>query len=153
MRKKDNQEFVTIPHAAIKNRIEQLATQYGINFISQEESYTSKSNFLGNDKLPTFGEKSERKPIFTGKRGSKRKGKLNNLGRGGYLTNAGIWVNSDCNGASNIMRKYVTTQLKNISLAKVTRGVLNRPHRYDVFNDLSRLYRIRSEEARLQTAS
>lgn len=153
MRKKENQEFVTIPNAAIKDRIEQLAIQYGINFVTQEESYTSLSNFLGNDELPTFGEKSERKPIFTGKRGKKIKRKLNNLGRGGYLTNDGIWVNSDCNGAANIMRKQVMTQLKNVSLAKVTRDVLSRPHRYNVLKDLTKLYRIRSEEACLQTAS
>ncbi len=61
MSKKVNQEFVTIPNAAIRDRIEQLATQHGINFVAQEESYTSKSNFLGNDELPTFGEKPVRK--------------------------------------------------------------------------------------------
>ena len=153
MSKKVNQEFVTIPNAAIKNRIEQLATQYGITFIEQEESYTSKSNFLANDELPTFGEKSERKSIFTGKRGKKIKGKLNNLGRGGYLTNDGIWLNSDCLGAANLLRKKAITQLKNISLAKVTRGVLSRPHRYNVFSDLSKLYRVRCEGASFQRAS
>ena len=66
-----------------------------INFLTTEESYTSRSNFLNNDELPTFGEKSERKHRFTGKRGQKIKGKLNNLGRGGYLTDDGIWLNSD----------------------------------------------------------
>ncbi|MDJ0578295.1 MAG: hypothetical protein QNJ65_24465 [Xenococcaceae cyanobacterium MO_234.B1] len=103
--------------------------------------------------LPTFGEKSEREHRFTGKRGKKIKGKLNNLGRGGYLTDDGIWLNSDCLGAANIIRKKVMTQLKNVSLAKVTRGVLSRPHRYKVFSDLSKLYRIRCEEACLKTAS
>lgn len=153
MSKKVNQEFVTIPNAAIKNRIEQLAIQYGITFIEQEESYTSKSNFLRNDELPTFGEKSERKHIFTGKRGKRIKGKLNNLGRGGYLTNDNIWLNSDCNGAANIIRKQVMTQLKSVSLAKVTRGALSRPHRYNLFNDMSKLYRRRCEEARIYPAS
>ena len=75
------------------------------------------------------------------------------MGRGGYLTDDGIWTNSDCNGAANIVRKQVMTQLKNVSLAKVTRGVLSRPHRYNIFNDLSRLYRIRSEEACLHSNS
>ena len=153
MSKKVNQEFVTIPNAAIKNRIEQLAIQFGITFIEQEESYTSKSNFLGNDELPTFGEKSERKPVFTGKRGRKIKGKLNNLGRGGYLTDDGIWLNSDANGAANIIRKKVMTQLENVSLAKVTKGVLNRPNRYDVFSDLSKSYRIRCEDSCFQADS
>ena len=153
MSKKVNQEFVTIPSAAIKNRIEQLAIQHGIKFIEQEESYTSKSNFLRNDELPTFGEKSERKHIFTGKRGKKIKGKLNNLGRGGYLTDDGIWANSDCIGAANLLHKKAITQLDNISLAKVTRGVLSRPHRYDVFDSLSKLYRKKCEETVLQPVS
>lgn len=153
MSKKVNQEFVSIPNATIKDRIEQLANQYGITFITQEESYTSQSNFLNNDELPTFGEKSERKPRFTGKRGRKIKGKLNNLGRGGYLTNDGIWLNSDCLGAANLLRKKAITQLENVSLAKVTRGVLNRPHRYDIFNHLSKSYRIRCEEASIYRAS
>jgi putative transposase len=127
MYKKVNQEFLSIPNAAIKNRIEQLANQYGIKFITQEESYTSKSNFLGNDELPTFGEKSERKHMFIGKRGQgfpgfksqslpltafrgkKIKGKLNNLGRGGYLTSDGIWLNSDCLGAANLLCKKNNT--------------------------------------------
>ena len=150
MSKKVNQEFVTIPNAAIKNRIEQLANQHGILFITQEESYTSKSNFLGNDELPTFGEKPVRKPIFTGKRGKKIKGKLNNLGRGGYLTDDGIWLNSDCVGAANLLRKKAITQLVDFSLAKVTRAVLSLPHRYDVFSDLSKSYRIRCEESCFQ---
>ena len=153
MSKKVNQEFVTIPNAVIKNRIEQLAMRYGIVFITQEESYTSQSNFLANDELPTFGEKLDRKPKFTGKRGKKIKGKHNNLGRGGYLTNNGIWLNSDCLGAANLLRKKAITQLEKYSLAKVTRAVLSLPHRYDVFNDLSKSYRIRCEEASLQTAS
>ncbi len=168
MSKKVNQEFVTIPNATIKNRIEQLATQYGIRFITQEESYTSQSNFLANDELPTFGEKedavsevasdtsavrSERKPRFTGKRGRRIKGKLNNLGRGGYLTDDGIFLNSDCLGASNLLRKKAITQLETHSLAKVTRAVLSLPHRYDVFNDLSKSYRIKCEETVLQPVS
>ena len=65
-----------------------------------------------------------------------------------YLTNDGIWLDYDCNGAANIISKKVMTQLKNVSLAKVTRDVLSRPHRYDVFIDLSRTYRIKCEEAR-----
>ena len=153
MSKKVNQEFVTIPNAAIKDRIEQLATQYGIQFISTEESYTSASSFLDNDPLPTYGETPKREHKFSGKRGAKIKGKLNNLGRGGYLTGQKFKINSDGNGAANILRKKVPTQLENISLAKVDRGVLSRPHRYDVFNDLSKLYRRRCEKASFQRAS
>ena len=106
-----------------------------------------------NDELPTYGETPKREHRFTGKRGQKIKGKLNNLGRGGYLTDDGIWLNSDCLGAINIIRKKVLTQLKDVSLARVDKGVLSRPHRYDVFKNLSKSYRIRCYEACLQTAS
>ncbi|MGB3639075.1 MAG: transposase, partial [Rivularia sp. (in: cyanobacteria)] len=40
MGKKNNQKFVQIPTAKLKNRIEQLCEQYEINFIETEESYT-----------------------------------------------------------------------------------------------------------------
>ncbi len=59
MGKKNNQKFVQIPTAKLKNRIEQLCKQYEIKFIETEESYTSKASFLDNDSLPKFGAKPE----------------------------------------------------------------------------------------------
>jgi len=56
---KTNQKFVQIPTAKLKNRIAQLCEQYGIKFVKTEESYTSKTSFLDNDFLPTFGAKPE----------------------------------------------------------------------------------------------
>ncbi len=135
---KNNQEFVMIPTARLKDRIEQLASQYGLKFIETEESYTSKTSFLDNDFLPKFGEKPNRWKA-SGKRGKKNDG----LGRGQYQTATGIKINSDCNGAANILRK-VSSQLK-LSLAKVCRAVLSLPKRYDL-TCLSKLYRKQSEE-------
>lgn len=43
---KNNQEFVQIPTDRLKDRIEQLASQYGLRFFETEESYTSKTSFL-----------------------------------------------------------------------------------------------------------
>ena len=140
--KKNNQEFVQVPTARLKSRIAQLCEQYGIRFTETEESYTSKASFLSDDLLPTFGAKPEGwQP--SGKRGTKIKGKLNNLGRGGYICPKG-WVNSDCNGSANIMRK-VATQLV-LNLAEVVRGCLTVPKRYDLFS-LKRSYRRKCEEA------
>lgn len=145
---KTNQEFVLIPTSRLKDRIEQLCIEYGIEFIETEESYTSKTSFLDGDFLPTRGEKpASWKP--SGKRGKRVKGKLNNLGRGGYLTAKGWKINADCNGAVNILRK-VTTQL-DLNLAKVARGALTLPQRYDPFKSLKKSYRERAV-ARLQTA-
>ncbi|MGL5880413.1 MAG: RNA-guided endonuclease InsQ/TnpB family protein, partial [Xenococcaceae cyanobacterium] len=142
--KKNNQEFVQIPTARLKCRIAQLCEQYGIRFVEQEESYTSKASFLSNDLLPIFGAKPEGWES-SGKRGAKVKGKLNNLGRGGYICPKG-WVNSDCNGSANIMRK-AATQL-GLDLAEVVRGCLTVPKRYDLFS-LNKSYRKRCEEASL----
>lgn len=142
--KKNNQEYVQVPTARLKDRIAQLCLQYGIRFVETEESYTSKASFLSQDLLPTFGE--DNKPEGwrpSGKSGSKVRGKLNNLGRGGYVCPQG-WVNRDCNGAANILRK-VATQLS-INLAKVVRGCLTVPHRYDL-SMLTKSYRRRSAEA------
>jgi IS605 OrfB family transposase len=140
--KKNNQEFVQVPTARLKDRVAQLCLQYGIRFVETEESYTSKASFLSNDMLPIFGAKPEGwQP--SGKSGSKVRGKLNNLGRGGYVCPQG-WVNRDTNGAANIMRK-VATQL-GLDLSKVVRGCLTVPHRYDL-SSLSKSYRRRSEEA------
>lgn len=134
--KKNNQEIVQVPTAKLKQRIEQLCQQYGIKLVETEESYTSKSSFLDGDELPNFGAKPEGwKP--SGKRGEKRKGRQHNLGRGGYKTKSGIRINSDCNGAANILRK-VATQL-GLNLAKVGRAVLILPRRINVFRHAFRL--------------
>jgi len=55
MGKKNNQEFVQIPTARLKQRIKQLCQQYGVEFVETEESYTSKSSFLDGDEIPTYG--------------------------------------------------------------------------------------------------
>ncbi|MEO0970230.1 MAG: zinc ribbon domain-containing protein, partial [Cyanobacteria bacterium J06639_18] len=107
-----------IPTSRLKERIKQLCEQYGVKFTETEESYTSKSSFINDDFLPTFGEdnKPERwKP--SGKR----------IKRGLYQTDCGFVCNSDCNGAANILRKVATT-LK-LNLSGVSRGSLSNPCR------------------------
>ena len=113
---KNNQSFVSIPTAKLKNRIAQLAEQYGIEFIETEESYTSQASFLDEDMLPTFGERPE---------GWQASGKR--VHRGLYRTAQHHYINADCNGAANIIRKVITT-LK-LDLSRVTRGVLTRPQK------------------------
>lgn len=138
MGKKNNQEFVQIPTAKLKNRIQQLCEEIGIQFIETEESYTSKSSFLDDDFLPIFGAKPKSwKP--SGKRGRKGDG----IGRGQYKTAQNILINSDGNGAVNILKK-VATQLE-LNLVKVGREALNLPKRYDLFSCLTKLYRKRCE--------
>jgi putative transposase len=129
--KTNNQNFVQIPTARLKNRIKQLAESVGIIFTETEEAYSSQASFLDNDLVPKHGEKpSEYK--FSGKR----------IKRGLYQTARGWLVNSDCNGAANCLKK-VATQL-GISLAKVGKGCLTVPKRYDL-SALTRSYRKQAE--------
>ncbi|MEH2413866.1 transposase [Nostoc sp.] len=113
---RNNQTFVQIPTAKLKERIDQLCQLYGINFVETEESYTSKSSFLDGDTLPVFGNKPE---------GWRSSGKR--VTRGLFVTSRGIKVNADLNGCANILRK-VKEQL-NLDLAKTIRGLLTVPQR------------------------
>ena len=135
--KKHNQNFVQIPTAKLKERIQELCEETGIQFHETEESYTSKTSFLDDDFLPTLGEKPQGwKP--SGKRGQKGDG----IGRGQYKTATGLLINSDCQGAINIVRK-VSTQL-GLVLSRVCREALILPKRYGVFSSLKKTYRERS---------
>jgi putative transposase len=116
MGKKTNQKFVQIPTARLKDRISQLCKQYGIHFVETEESYTSKASFVDGDFLPTLGAKPE---------GWKESGKRTK--RGLYRTANNQYINADCNGAANILRKVSTTL--GLSLGGVSSGALITPLR------------------------
>lgn len=98
----NNQNFVMIPLGRLKNRIEYLSNQYGINFVQQEESYTSKASFFDNDIMPKWNPQNPVEAKFSGKR----------VHRGLYITSAGIQINADVNAALNILRKSNLTDLK-----------------------------------------
>ncbi|MCO5798619.1 MAG: IS200/IS605 family element transposase accessory protein TnpB [Dolichospermum sp. OL03] len=112
--KKNNQKFVQIPTAKLKGRIAQLCEQSGIVFVETEESYTSKTSFLDNDVLPTFGAKPE---------GWKSSGIR--MTRGQFRTSTGIKINADCNGAVNIIKKVAA--IFKFDLSGVGRGALSAP--------------------------
>lgn len=128
--RKNNQEFVQIPTARLKNRIKQLCEENGIQFTETEESYTSKASFLDADFLPTFGSEKPASWKPSGRR----------ITRGQYKTAHGILINADCNGSANILRK-VAAQLG--ILTESVRAVLTLPKRYDLFNNLKKSYRKR----------
>lgn len=93
MGRKNNQNFVQIPHGLLIKKLEYLCKEYGIRFELQEESFTSKASFLDNDNVPVYGQTGRK--IFSGKR----------IKRGLYRTASGKLVNADINGACNILRK------------------------------------------------
>lgn len=65
--KKNNQTFVNIPFGTLREKIEYLCKLYGINFVKQEESYTSKASFFDKDKIPTYNDDNPQKYEFSGK--------------------------------------------------------------------------------------
>ncbi|MCV3215969.1 transposase [Plectonema radiosum NIES-515] len=114
MGKKNNQKFVQIPTAKLKDRIAQLCEQHGIDFIETEESYTSKTSFLDSDVLPKFGAK----PLWWKSSGTR-------ITRGQFQTSTGIKINADCNGAANIIKKVAA--IFKFDLSGVGRGILSAP--------------------------
>jgi IS605 OrfB family transposase len=132
---KTNQKFVQVPTARLKTRIEQLCEQYGIRFVETEESYTSQASFVDQDELPTFGAKPE---------GWQSSGKRTK--RGIFRTALKQYINADCNGAANILRKVATTL--GLDLSGVSMGALTRPIRIRFWMPVNQ-----SGEARLQPAS
>jgi putative transposase len=101
--KQTNQNFVSIPHTRLIEMLEYKARLVGIKVIVQEESYTSKSNFLNLDPIPVYGHTGADDVAFSGKR----------IKRGLYKTSVGQLINSDVNGAYNILRKAIPNAFSN----------------------------------------
>ena len=92
--RRNNQNFVMLPHGRFIAMITYKAEELGIKVIAREESYTSKASSLDFDPVPTYGDKSENQH-FSGRR----------IKRGLYQTREGRLINADVNGAINIGRK------------------------------------------------
>lgn len=97
MGKRNNQNFVNIPHARLIDMLTYKAELVGIQVEVQEESYTSKASFLDLDPIPTYKPNDESQYIFSGK----RMGRRNRL----YRTKDGRKICADVNGSYNILRK------------------------------------------------
>ena len=95
MGKRNNQNFVQIPHARFIAMLIYKAELVGINVLVTEESYTSKASLLDLDPLPIWKPNDETKHTFSGKR----------VKRGLYQASDGRYINADINGAGNQIRK------------------------------------------------
>ena len=94
--KRNNQNFVMLPHGKFVEMIRYKAEDYGIDVTIREESYTLKASALDFDDIPSFDEKgSNPKPKFSGKR----------IKRGLYRSAKGLLINADINAVTNIGRK------------------------------------------------
>ena len=65
--KRNNQNFVSVPHARFIEMLTYKAALVGIQVKITEESYTSKASFLDTDPLPAF-DPAQPAPTFSGKR-------------------------------------------------------------------------------------
>jgi putative transposase len=88
--KRNNQNFVQIPHARFIQMLTYKAALAGIAVILTEESYTSKCSFLD-------GEAIGKHECYLGKR----------VHRGLFVVSDGRRVNADVNGSYNILRKVI----------------------------------------------
>lgn len=129
---RNNRNFSFLPLGQLRKSLMWRCEANGLNFIEQEESYTSKASFFDNDELPVYIKHKDRdkdyeRPVFSGNRFGRR-----------YVTKDGQIINADVNGALNIMRKYAINENKAILLNKLSelrhKGCVNQPARIRSFS-------------------
>ena len=84
--KRNNQNFVSIPHSQLIWMLTYKAEEVGINVETHNESHTSKCSFLDNEDICHHDE-------YMGKR----------MKRGLFVSSDGRMLNADINGAANIL--------------------------------------------------
>jgi IS605 OrfB family transposase len=120
MGKRNNQNFVQIPIFTLRAKLESLSRRYGLNYLEQEESYTSKASSLDRDNIPVYNADNPSKKKFSGRR----------IKRGLYKSKDGHLINADCNGSLNIGFKS-----KHKGFGRVSRVCLTQPVRVNVLRD------------------
>lgn len=93
---KNSQQFVYIPYESLIHKIKYKADGYGIKIIETNENYTSGTSFLDNE-LPI----------------RENYNKMRRIKRGLFKSNNGTLINSDVNGAFQIIRKVFPNAFTN----------------------------------------
>lgn len=88
--KRTNQNFIYIPYRTTLNMMSYKCLLEGMNYVENEESYTSKCSALDLESLNKLEN-------YMGTR----------IKRGLFISSTGIKINADLNGALNILRKVV----------------------------------------------
>lgn len=114
--KRNNQNFVAIPHARFIEMLTYKAQLVGIVVKVIEESYTSKCSFLDNEPCVKHSE-------YKGKR----------IKRGLFRAGDGRLINSDVNGSANIVKKAFPN-----AFAEGIQGVVVRPVRVTPYKMVAR---------------
>ena len=108
--KVNNQNFIHIPYYKLIHMLTYKCEKYGINFTTQEESYTSKCSFLDNEEITKH-------EVYKGKR----------IKRGLFQTSDNTLINADVNGSYNIMKKAIPN-----AFADGIEGVAVHPYRVNL---------------------
>jgi IS605 OrfB family transposase len=116
--KRNNQNFVQIPIFTLRTKLQSLCERYGLNYVEQEESYTSQASSLDRDQMPVYNADNPVKPKFSGRR----------VKRGLYKTKEGHLINADANGSLGIGLK---SSYKGVFL-RVSRVCLAQPVRINL---------------------
>lgn len=114
--KVNNQNIAGIPYHKFRQKLETICTEYGIKYVSQEESYTSKASAIDGDIIPVYGENINN-IVFSGKR----------THRGLYRSSEGLYLNADINGSINILRKYFNERNEKWLYHNSVRALVNVP--------------------------
>ncbi len=114
----NNQNFVQIPFWQLRRKLEALCSRYGIEYLEQEESYTSKASFYDRDKIPVYNADNPTKQKFSGRR----------VKRGLYRTKDKHYCSSDINGSANILAKCI----HGLDYQRVSSGFLANPLRITI---------------------
>ena len=102
--KVNNQNFVQIPFNQLIERLRYKALLAGMNFMTVEESYTSKTSFLDREKLHQYkNDKPKKDYAFLGKRFS----------RSLFRSQLGYVIHADVNASFNIIRKVSGNEIYN----------------------------------------
>lgn len=120
MGKRNNQNFVQIPIFTLRSKLESLCKRYGLNYVEQEESYTSKASSFDRDDIPVYNADNPSQKKFSGRR----------IKRGLYKTKDSHLINADCNGSLNIGFKS-----KHEGFGRVSRVCLTQPVRVNVLQE------------------
>ena len=106
--KRNNQNFVNIPHSRFIDMLIYKCERVGIRVITINESHTSKCSFLDNESI-------EHHDKYVGKR----------IERGLFKSSKGILINADINGSLNILRKVVPVAFKQLKADGIEGFVVN----------------------------
>ena len=107
---RNNQNFVQIPYAKFRRKLQSKCELFGIHFDdSHDERYTSQVDALAGDPI--------QKPWY---------GRCRRISRGLYQSSSGIVINADVNGALNHLRNVAGDS---VMTPIISSGRVNRPVR------------------------